>query len=514
MRRASGILLHISSLPGAYGIGTLGEEAYRFADLLAEAGITYWQVLPLCPTGPSNSPYSGVSCFANNQVFVDPAQLAADGYLTAEEAYAARYQASAKTVDYAFVNKNAESYLRLAFSRMDEEKRRELLAFVNAESYWLVDYALYTALAKHFAYTTWQDWPSDFARRYDKTLTEFSLEKENIKEIEFIYFCQWQFRRQWENLKAYANRLGVRLIGDMPIFPDLNSADVWANPEIFQLDETGYPTARAGVPPDYFSEDGQLWGNPLYDWDIMEQNGYDWWVERIRQSMKLFDVVRIDHFRGFESYWAVPAESKTARLGVWRKGPGMKLFDRVAEELEDVEIIAENLGDINQDVEDLLEESGFPGMEVLQFAFGDKEKASALPYTYKRNNVAYTGTHDNNTVLGWLKEEDEEVRRFALDYVRAPQAASAEELGPAQVRCFAEACWESSCDLAVAPIQDLLGMDESKRMNTPGTNNQNNWVFRITEEELAELDIKWLRRMNEVFQRMIEVPKTRESGRS
>lgn len=504
MKRAAGILLHVSSLPGPYGVGTLGQEAFRYVDFLAEAGIRYWQILPLCPVGPSNSPYSSVSIFANCELYIDPRPLAAEGYLTRAELADLAYAGERDKADFAFARKNSNFYLRRAFARMNEDRHRELLAFVNAESRWLVDYALYVVLHERFAGERWQDWPEAYAWRDEQTLAEFSLRPENMHELEFVYFCQWQFRRQWDRLKAYAHRLNVKLIGDMPIFPALDSADVWSAPEQFQLDKKGLPTAKAGVPPDYFSEDGQLWGNPLYDWEHIEEEDFAWWVDRVRYAMTLYDVVRIDHFRGFESYWSVPAESETARHGVWRRGPGMKLFNRLHEEIENVEIIAENLGNINEEVDKLLKDSGYPGMKVLQFAFDDMEWAKELPYTYVENDVVYTGTHDNNTIVGWLQDRPDNIRRFALDYVRLPEAEglSKTEVARLGAKAFIETAWATPCILAVAPLQDFLALDETRRMNTPGTDTALNWIFRVRQEELATLDPKRIYRLNQVFQRL------------
>ncbi len=504
MKRASGVLLHVSSLPGPFGIGTLGEEAYRFVNQLAEAGVRYWQVLPLTPPGSSNSPYASVSCFANNELFIDPRRLAEEGFFSQEELQSFYHKGMKNLADFGFATANVANYLHLAFSRVSEEQHREMLAFVNAESYWLNDYALFEVIHRENNYASWLDWTDELRLHNEKALVQYSMQPEHISELEYIYFAQWQFRRQWDALKAYANAKGVLLIGDMPIFPALDSADVWASPEQFQLDEDGNPTAKAGVPPDYFSEDGQLWGNPLYDWDFIEEDEYKWWVQRVGYSMKLFDVIRIDHFRGFDSYWAVPAESTTAKHGVWRRGPGMKLFEKLTEELDHVNIIAEDLGDINEDVAALVEESGYPGMKVLQFAFDDKERGTELPYTYPVNKVIYTGTHDNNTVYGWLEQADEETREFALDYVRMPDMTDWRIGGPysPSVRAFIETAWSTPCVLAVAPVQDLLGYGDNTRMNTPGTNTSRNWVFRIDEAELARLDTAWLYRMNQVFQRL------------
>ncbi len=504
MNRSSGVLMHISSLPGPFGIGTLGEEAYHFVDQLAKAGVRYWQMLPLTPPGSSNSPYQSVSCFANNEQYIDPRRLVWEGYLREEELEQFHFHGLPYRTDYGFTYTNSSDYLHLAFSRMNDEQHNDMLAFVNSESTWINDYALFEVIHREQHYAMWQLWPEELATHNDKALLKYSMEEEHMKEIEYIYFVQWQFRRQWDQLKNYANSKNILIIGDMPIFPALDSADVWAAPDQFQLDEKGYPTAVAGVPPDYFSEDGQLWGNPLYDWEKSEEEEFHWWVDRIRYSMTLFDMIRIDHFRGFDSYWAIPAEAKTARHGVWRKGPGMKLFTKLHEEVENLAVIAEDLGEINEDVAQLVQDTGYPGMKVLQFAFDDMEKGTELPYTYSENTVVYTGTHDNSTIYGWMEGSSEEVRAFALDYVRMPDMVDWRIGGPysPSVRAFIETAWASPCVLAVAPIQDLLGYGNNTRMNTPGTNTPNNWVFRIEADELARLDTDWLYRANQVFQRL------------
>lgn len=512
MKRSSAVLLHVTSLPGPFGVGTLGEEAYRFVDQLVEAGVRYWQVLPLNPTGPSNSPYASNSCFANNEFLIDPRFLAKEGYLTKEEVWEFEHHGLTNLADFGFAYENSKKYLSLAYTRMTDEQRKDLLGFVNKEGSWLNDYALFCVIQRQRNYEPWQKWPTPLSKHQEKALVEFAVKDDNIQEIEYYQFAQWQFRKQWNALKRYANQKNVFIIGDMPIFPALDSCDVWSEPEQFQLDEDGNPTAVAGVPPDYFSEDGQLWGNPLYDWEYMEKDSFDWWTRRVRYSMDLFDIVRIDHFRGFDSYWAVPAGSETARRGVWRSGPGITLFRTLHEEIDNLHIIAEDLGDINESVVKLLEDSGYPGMKVLQFAFDDQEEAEELPYTYTENKVIYTGTHDNSTVYGWLEKAKEDVRTFALNYVRMPQMVDWRIGGPysPSVRAFIETIWSSPCVLAVAPIQDLLGYGDNTRMNTPGVDSNMNWVFRISQEELNRLDTKWLYRLNQVFQRLVIEEKTKE----
>lgn len=511
MKRASGVLLHISSLPGPFGIGTLGQEAYAFVDQLAKAGVAYWQILPLSPTGPSHSPYFSLSLFANNPFYIDPRSLAQAGFLTDAEVERFLYDGPEGKTDFAFAKSNSDAYLELAYSRLSEEQETEMLTFVNQSGAWLNHYAMFSCLHARFGRVNWQEWPEDLASYDEKNLTLYFADDERQRELEYYYFIQWQFMCQWQALRNYANSKGVKLIGDFPIYPALNSADVWAGKDQFQLDEKGLPVVVAGVPPDYFSEDGQLWGNPLYNWDKMEEDNYRWWVSRVRYQMVLYDVIRIDHFRGFESYWAVPATSETARHGAWWPGPGMKLFTTLNEEIENLQIIAEDLGDINDDVLQLVEDSSYPGMEVMQFSLGDKEWGDNLPYRFTGHKVVYTGTHDNQTVLGWLKSQSPDIRDFALDYVRVPGRVMGstsetegldETLYEAAVRAFIESTLSLPCILAVVPIQDLLAMDDDRRMNTPGTYQDENWVFRLTHEEMNRLDLAWLYRLNQVYQRL------------
>lgn len=504
LERSSGVLLHISSLPSPFGIGNLGEEAYRFVDQLEAAGIKYWQILPLNPTGPSNSPYASTSCFANNESFIDPRILASEAYLEESELEEFFYAGSPHKVDYAFVFNNQKEYLHRAFSRLNDAQRREMLQFVNAEQFWLRDYAVFSVVHKNSDYAPWQEWEENLNKHEERAISKVLTDETLFQELEYYYFIQWQFRRQWDNLRAYANARNVYIIGDMPIFPALDSADVWSNPEVFQLDKDGWPEAVAGVPPDYFSATGQLWGNPLYDWEALEADEYRWWVKRTQYQMDLFDLVRIDHFRGFDSYWAVPYGSKTAIQGTWRTGPGMKLFETLEKEIEDLAIIAEDLGDINESVVQLIEDTGYPGMKILQFSLDPSYFAKDRPHTFKENCIVYTGTHDNATTYAWLKSQDEESRRLALDYVRMPRDKDWREGGEKSpsVRAFIESIWASPCVMAVVPLQDLLGYGDETRMNTPGTLSQDNWAFRVTRDELQKLDIGWLRYINFVFQRL------------
>ncbi len=498
--RESGIILHLSSLPGPFGIGKCGEEARAFVNRLAAAGVTYWQVLPFTVPGAGFSPYSSTSSFACNTAFIDPRPLVKVGLLTESEVAEAIYGGTGYRTDYPFALAAAERFLRLAFARLGAEQKAEITHFAAREA-WLKPYAAYAVIKTYYDNLPWHEWPDKALRRCDKkAVTAFLSGRQN--EVDYIYFTQWLFRSQWEELRAYANENGVGVIGDIPIFPDYDSCDVWANTGCFLLDEDLLPTAIAGVPPDYFSADGQLWQNPLYDWQAMAQDGYSWWIDRIRYSLKLYDRIRIDHFRGFESFWAVPPRAKTARVGEWRKGPGMKLFKAVEKALGAVNIIAEDLGDITDEVRQFLQDSGFPGMKVLQFAFDGRPDEGDLPYRYRENTCAYTGTHDNQTTLGWLATTVPEKRTHALDYIGFPPNGPWHEGGPMApgVRAFMRAVWSSPAFFAGAPLQDVLGYGDDARMNVPGV-AEGNWTFRVGSEEFQHWDPAPLKHLNELYGR-------------
>lgn len=505
MDRSSGILLHISSLPGPYGIGTLGQESYDFVDLLVETGSEYWQLLPLTPPGYSDSPYASTSCFASNISFIDPRELAKDGYLTEAEAETFAYTGDFhKKTDYRFAASNVNNYLAKAYNQITPSQKKELEAYIKENAHWIHDFAVYDVLHSRYDGQMWQEWPEKEKKREGTFVSDFLKDDKNKHELNLVYFAQWQFSVQWNRLREYANDLGVQIIGDIPIFPALDSADVWANPELFQLDDDGRPIFKAGVPPDYFSADGQMWGNPLYKWEAHKESKYDWWVERVRTTMKLYDIVRIDHFRGFANYWAIPGEDNNARRGNWIDGPGMDLFDTLHYRIDDLKIIAEDLGDIDETVEQLLEDSGYPGMKIFMFSFGDNEKSEDLPYNWDRNSIAYTGTHDNTTTYGWLESLEEDNRDFILRYSRLAENMDWRISGPfsPSVRAIVETLWSGPADVAIVPIQDLLGMGDDRKMNVPSTVNEFNWTFRLEQDELDSLDKEWLYEINLLHQRM------------
>jgi 4-alpha-glucanotransferase len=488
IQRAAGILLHPTSLPGPHGIGTLGNAAREWIDTLAEAGVRYWQILPLGPTGFGHSPYQCFSAFAGNPLLIDPDLLHEEGLLAEEDLVPA---ASAAKVDYDAVIAARNTQLKMAFARFRPDAAYE--RFCAEHDDWLDDYALFMALLEYFGLQPWNDWPENIRLRDPETLASYaSLLLEKSDYHRFVQFC---FFTQWDALKAYAASKHVRIIGDLPIYVAMNSADVWAHPQLFQLDEALMPPPVAGVPPDYFSETGQRWGNPLFDWDALEKEGFAWWISRMKASLVLFDMVRIDHFRGFESYWSIPAGEKTAVKGAWIKGPGHKLFDAFEHALgENLPIIAEDLGIITPDVEALRDYYNLPGMKVLQFAFAGDASNPYLPHNHIRNCVVYTGTHDNDTTNGWFyaAPPQEEERAHTMRYL----GCRWEEFH----KIFNRAALASTAALAVLPLQDILGLGSDARMNTPGT-AEGNWRWRVTQQQLDAAPWNELNDMCELYGR-------------
>jgi 4-alpha-glucanotransferase len=456
--RRSGVLLHPTSLPGPHGCGDLGPSAYHFVDWLVRAGQSLWQVLPLNPVGPGNSPYQSVSCFAGSPLLVDLFSMVERGWLRWEPDPGFDRQ----RCDYDRVAVVRMQRLRaawLGFSQSAEPHERQAFeAFCQAHAHWLDDYALFMTLDGLYG-GPWSRWPAEYAQREGMALQR--LREQQHQDLEFWCFVQWQFMAQWLGLRAYANRCGVRLIGDAPIFVAHHSADVWANAAQYCLDGSGEPSVVAGVPPDYFSPTGQRWGNPLYNWTAMHADGYAWWRARLAHQLACVDVLRLDHFRGFEAYWEIPADALDAVLGQWRTGPGQALFDAMLAGLGPLPLIAEDLGLITQQVTDLRENNGFPGMRILQFAFGDTPGNPYLPHNYPRQTVAYTGTHDNNTALGWWQGLGRSEREAALRYL-GPQAET--QIHWAMVRAVSQ----SVANTVIHPFADILGLDASHRMNTPG----------------------------------------------
>ncbi len=499
--RSSGILMPISSLSSPYGIGTLGAAAREFVDFLAAGGQTYWQILPICPTSYGDSPYQSFSSYAGNPYFIDLNDLAADGLLKPEEYQGLDWGSDPQNVDYGLMYVTRYPVLKKAARRLLAAPPAEYETFCKT-SVWLDDYALFMALKDKHGGASWFTWPEDIRLRRRPALS--AVKKELAEQVDFWKAVQFLFFRQWKALKDYANGRGVCIIGDLPIYVSGNSADVWANPDQFQLDENGLPTEVAGCPPDGFSADGQLWGNPLFRWDVMKQDGYRWWLQRIAFQFTIYDVLRIDHFRGFDSYYAIPYGEKTAKNGRWRPGPGLDFFKTVNKQLGRQSIIAEDLGFLTDSVRRLLRDTGYPGMKILEFAFDSRDAGSDyLPHCYPTHCVAYTGTHDNDTILGWMKTAPKKDVSFAKDYLRLN---SREGYHWGMMR----GVWASPADLAVMQAQDLLGLGSEARMNIPSTLGSN-WRWRALPGVFTPALAKRLRKEARVYQRLPrETTKTKQ----
>ena len=491
MDRHSGILMHISSLPSPYGIGTLGREAYAFADFLRAAGQKYWQLLPLGPTSYGDSPYQSFSTFAGNPYFIDLDLLAEDGLLSPSELEAEDWGGQRRYVDYGRIYAARFGLLRKAFQAGYPRDRAAVEAFCR-ENKWLDNYALYMALKARFGMKSWLDWPDEDLRLRRAEALERARE-ELAEDIAFYAYLQYLFFRQWDALREYIHSLGIRIIGDLPIYVAMDSADVWAEPEFFQLGEGNVPTEVSGVPPDYFSADGQLWGNPLYDYDRMKADGYGWWIRRVEGAGRLFDIIRIDHFRGLESYWAVPYGADTAKNGRWRKGPGMDLVGTLTSWFPGLSFIAEDLGFLTPEVRRLLEDSGLPGMKVLEFAFDAREPSNYRPHTYNRHCVCYVGTHDNETVEQWRWQADRADVTFARKYLGLNDA---EGFHWGMIR----GGMSSVADTFLVQMQDCLGLGAEGRMNTPGT-GWGNWRWRLLPGEASPALAKKLRCYTKMYGR-------------
>ena len=465
--RGSGILMHITSLPSPYGIGTMGKEAYAFVDFLEKAGQSHWQILPLTPTGYGDSPYQSCSAYAGNHYLIDLDMLVEEGLLEYDEIAHIDWCETAEKADFGRLYNNRLAVLRKAYARFAGGE--EFDRFCSENSMWLSDFSLFMALKARYDGKAWFQWDEALKRREANAI--WNVRQELKGEIRFYSFVQYLFFRQWNNLRQYAGKKNIRIIGDVPIYVPLDSCDVWASPELFQLDDTLTPTAVAGCPPDAFSDDGQLWGNPLYRWDVMAKDGYDWWIRRLAAAGRLYDVVRMDHFRGFEAYWAVPYGDATAKNGKWIKGPDKDFVRTVQTKLPELELIAEDLGFLTQEVLDLRDESGLPGMKVLEFAFDSREPSEYLPHTYIANTVCYTGTHDNMTMRQWFDTAAPEAVEYATEYMNLRQE---EGLVWGVIRT----AFSSVSDLCVVQMQDYLNLGGEARMNFPGVAS-GNWTWRM-----------------------------------
>jgi 4-alpha-glucanotransferase len=488
--RRSGILLHPTSLPGRYGTGDLGTGAYHFVDWLHDAGQRLWQILPLGPTGYGDSPYQSFSAFAGNPLLVSPDRLEEQGLLSpADLSNVPAF--SNDRVDFGAVIPWKRDLLRTAFENFKGGNQESLERWAANNSDWLEDYALFIAIKEHLGNGPWWEWPEELRRRDEAALNRYR--EELADDIAFQKFLQFQFFQQWITLRAYARSKGVAIIGDIPIFIAHDSADAWSHRDLFYINPDGSLEIQAGVPPDYFAETGQLWGNPLYRWDRMKEQGYEWWIDRFRATFNLVDVVRLDHFRGFEAYWAVPGDAPTAQTGEWRPGPGSDLFRVVKEALGPLSIIAENLGVITPEVEAIREEFEYPGMRILQFAFTADMSSDFLPHNYVQNTCAYTGTHDNDTTRGWFESLDGATRQRVLDYLDADEQGA--------VRAMIRAVIASVADTAVVPMQDVLDLGTEARMNLPGRVG-GYWQWRATANQFTDEDQQWLAKVAHLYERV------------
>lgn len=491
--RSSGILMHLSSLPSQGGIGTMGAAARAFVDFLADAGQSYWQLLPICPTSYGDSPYQSFSTFAGNPYFIDLPTLEQQGLLRHEEYANIDWQSAPQDINYGVLYEKRYPVLRIAAQRFLENMPADYEAFCQDNADWLADYALFMALKDYHGGKAWFQWETPLRNREEAALNAFR--KENGAQLRFWSVVQYLFFKQWNALRSYANEKGISIIGDLPIYVSMDGVDVWAHPELFQLDENYIPQEVSGCPPDGFSADGQLWGNPLFHWERMEQDDFAWWTRRIGFLCKVYNVLRIDHFRGFEAYYAIPYGDENARRGVWRQGPGIKLFRAVEKNIGPQRIIAEDLGFLTDDVRKLLKESGFPGMKVLEFAFDSRDSSGSdyLPHNYPENCVAYTGTHDNDTVLGWLATADKQDVELAKTYLRLKDHK--DNWG------MMAALWSSVARLTVVQAQDILDLGTAARMNTPSTVGTN-WHWRALPGSFTPALAQRLRKNMQLYGRL------------
>ena len=476
-KRAAGILMPITSLPSEYGIGCFSKSAYDFVDWLKEAGQSYWQILPLGPTSYGDSPYQSFSTFAGNPYFISLKALVEEGVLTKEDCEKVNWGKRADSVDYEKIYKGRYKLLRKAYENSNISENQDYQRFVAENKWWLSDYALFMAVKDQFGGVEWTKWAEDIRLRWGNAMDYYR--RELYFDIEFQQYMQFKFYEQWMKLKKYANEKGIQIIGDIPIYVAMDSADTWAHPELFQLDEENVPTAVAGCPPDGFSATGQLWGNPLYRWDYHRNTGYQWWLSRLSYVFRLYDVVRIDHFRGFDEYFSIPYGAENAIGGHWEKGPGIDLFRKVEQVLGWKQVIAEDLGYMTQSVRDLVAETGYPGMKVLQFAFGGGSDNEYLPHNYTPNSVVYTGTHDNETLMQYLDGTQDHVRNHIREYMNRPHASNGE--------LCENLIWMAMSSVGkycIIPIQDYLGLGKEARMNFPSTLGHN-WEWRVRKEQLT-----------------------------
>ncbi len=488
--RAAGILMPISSLPSPYGIGTIGKAAYNFVDFLAKAKQVYWQILPLGPTGYGDSPYQSFSAFAANPYYIDLDMLIKDKLLTQIEVDAVDFGDDQSGIDYLKLFENRKQLLNLAVNRFNL-KSKKFKVFQKENAHWLLDYAIFMALKEKYEHCSYTEWSEDIRTREKTAMEKAKIELK--KDIIFWQVAQYFFFSQWRKLKVYANKKGVKIVGDIPIYVSPDSSDLWANPQLFQVDEYKKMTEVAGCPPDAFTADGQLWGNPLYDWDYHSQTDYEWWIGRMSHACSIYDVVRIDHFRGFAGYYAIKADEKTAKHGRWRIGPSSAFIESLKAALPKMEIIAEDLGFLTADVYALLKSSGFPGTKVLQFAFDSREESDYLPHNYPKNCVVYTGTHDNTTTEDWKIKAPKKDVEYCKKYLDIKE-------GDDFTRKCIRACFGSVADTCIIPMADWLGLGENGRINTPSTVG-GNWQWRLSEQALTKKFAKEIGELTKIYGR-------------
>ncbi len=480
MARVAGVLMPITSLPSPYGIGTIGKEARKFADFLKASGQSVWQILPVGPTSYGDSPYQSFSTYAGNPYMIDLDTLVADGLLKKKQIAKYDWGDNNEKVDYAKIYQSRFEVLRIAyenFKQKDEKTQKEFSSFKRKNASWIKDYALYMAVKLSFDNAAWVDWPDeDIKLRHSAAVARYTRKYKD--EIDFFKFIQFEFYKQWADFREYVNSLGIKILGDMPIYVAMDSADTWAHSEVFWLDENKAPVCVAGCPPDYFSETGQLWGNPLYNWDYLRETGYKWWFDRISAASKLFDITRIDHFRAFDTYYAIPYPAENAIIGEWKQGPGIDFFYKMRESIGDIPIVAEDLGELFDSVRQLLRESGYPGMKVLEFAFTCEDDNEFLPHRYNANCVVYTGTHDNDTIIGWYENAIESNIEQCNNYLGIME-------GDEVNWKFIEAAYKSVANTAVIQMQDILGLSSDARMNIPSTLGDN-WTWRMASDALSK----------------------------
>ena len=487
--RKSGIIFPVFSLPSNYGIGTFGIEAYNFIDFLEKANQSYWQILPLGPTSYGDSPYQSFSTFAGNPYFIDLDLLTKDGLLKQEEINPIDFGKDNRYIDYGKIYISRYKVLKIAFNRFNKNSK-EYEEFKESNKFWIYDYALFMALKDYNGGKTWTSWNDDIRRREQEALIKYSTLLKD--EIEFQMFMQFKFYEQWNILRSYAKEKGIEIIGDIPIYVAEDSSDVWSNSKLFMLDKDLIPTKVAGCPPDAFSETGQLWGNPIYNWKAHKEEKFNWWIERVKSSLDLFDIVRIDHFRGFAGYWSIPYEDETAANGKWEVGPGIELFDAIKKELGDINVIAEDLGYITEDVKRLLNYCGFPSMKVLQFAFDPKGDSEYLPHNYNKNTVVYTGTHDNDTIKGWIKSLSESEKEFCMAYTGMKNEDDTWALVKTAIA--------STAETAIIQIQDILDIGSEGRINIPSTIGLN-WRWRMDKNHLTDGLANKLKSLSTLYRR-------------